>query len=153
MSCLLSSIRILVMTLPTLGAAVPGVPQPHPVPFMSASGLYTSAMNAGEALPPAEASKDHHIAASRPHGLGEDGARLVAEQMLEAVRLRHGVRVEAEWRGTVLHAKGSGFEGTLMAAPDRIEVRVRLGVLLMPLRGSIRKEAEAMLDEYLVAGR
>jgi putative polyhydroxyalkanoate system protein len=89
------------------------------------------------------------LSVTRPNHLGEEGTRLAAEQMIAALRVEQGIRIDTEWRGSVLHARGSGFEGTLRVGTDQVEIRLRLGLLLSLLRGAIIREAEAYLDRYI----
>jgi putative polyhydroxyalkanoate system protein len=90
-----------------------------------------------------------HIRLVRRHGLGVEEARRATDRLIAELRTAHGIQIEAEWRGSVLHARGPGFEGTLRVDSEEIEVSLRLGLLLSPIRGRLMREAEAFLDRYV----
>jgi putative polyhydroxyalkanoate system protein len=139
-------------TGPIRDCPAPILPKSHETdPASASSGVAAgAAAEAGilafSAITP---GKPGQISVLRRHDLGAEGARQAAEQMLVEVRAAHGIRIDAEWRGPVLHARGNGFDGTVRVGGSDIEIQVRLGLLLSPLRGTIAREAEGLLDRHL----
>jgi putative polyhydroxyalkanoate system protein len=88
-----------------------------------------------------------HIDVSRNHGLGLDGARLAAEEVVD--ELRDELPFHAQWEDDTLVARGTGFDARFFAEPDAVRVVVHLGLFLRPMRRKIRDEIEATLDRYL----
>jgi putative polyhydroxyalkanoate system protein len=97
------------------------------------------------------ASRDSalRLGVRRRHHLGTEGARQATDQMIAALCREQGVRLETRWTGSVLHARGRGFQGTLRVSDDDIEIELRLSPLLLPLRGAISREAEVYLARYI----
>lgn len=91
-----------------------------------------------------------HVEVHRSHTLGAAGARRAAEQVIDELRHTHGIRLSTRWEGSTLHAQGPGFEAWLETSDDRVDVAVRLGLLLRPLRGTVEREVEEYLDRFLV---
>ena len=90
-----------------------------------------------------------HIDVTRHHDLGLDGARHAAEEVAE--ELSEHVSLRTHWEGDTLVARGNGFDGQIHAGPDTVRVTASLGLVLRPLRRSIRSEVERYLDRYTVA--
>lgn len=87
-----------------------------------------------------------HIDVTRRHDLGLDGARHAAEEVVH--ELADHMTLEAYWEGDTLVAQGPGFDGHFYAEPDSVRVTVRLGLMLRPLRRTIRSEIDDYLDRY-----
>lgn len=87
-----------------------------------------------------------HIDVTRRHDLGLDGARRAAEEVAD--ELSGHLALRTHWEGDTLVARGAGFNGHFHAAPDSVRITVRLGLLLRPLRHSIRSEIDDYLDRY-----
>jgi putative polyhydroxyalkanoate system protein len=52
-----------------------------------------------------------------------------------------------EWEGDVLHISRTGATGDVHILDDRVEVEVKLSLLLKPMRRVIEQHIEAELDE------
>ena len=87
-----------------------------------------------------------HIDVSRSHDLGLAGARHAAEEVADDLRAQFPL--QTHWEGDTLVARGTGFNGRFHAAPDSVRVTVSLGLLLRPMRRSIRSQIDAYLDRY-----
>ncbi len=87
-----------------------------------------------------------HIDVTRRHDLGLAGARLAAEEVAD--ELSGHLALRTHWEGDTLIARGPGFNGHFHAAPDSVRVTVDLGLVLRPLRRSIRSEIDEYLDRY-----
>ncbi|RJG13118.1 polyhydroxyalkanoic acid system protein [Pseudomonas cavernicola] len=84
----------------------------------------------------------------RSHSLGREAARAKAEKL--AARLASEYDVRYQWAGDALEFKRSGAEGRIVVGDDRVRVELSLGLLLSAMSGTIKREIEKGLDEYLV---
>ncbi len=89
-----------------------------------------------------------HIDVTRRHDLGLERARQAAEEVAD--ELSGHIALRTHWEGDTLVARGPGFDGHFHAAHDEVRVTVRLGLMLRPLRYSIRSEIDDYLDRYTV---
>lgn len=87
-----------------------------------------------------------HIDVTRHHDLGLDGARRAAEEVAD--ELSGHIALRTHWEGDTLIARGPGFNGHFYAEPHAVRVTVRLGLMLRPLRHTIRSEIDDYLDRY-----
>ncbi len=90
-----------------------------------------------------------HIDVSRPHDLGREGARRAAEEVVGELRGEPGVSFRSHWEGDTLVASGRGFDARVHAGPDAVRVTADLGLVLRPLRGTLRQQVERYLDRYV----
>ncbi|BBP85894.1 MULTISPECIES: polyhydroxyalkanoic acid system family protein [Pseudomonas] len=88
------------------------------------------------------------INVERSHSLGRTAVRAKAEQLAERLAREYDVRYQ--WRGDTLEFKRSGADGQIEVSDDKVNVEVKLGLLLSAMSGSIKREIEKALDEYLV---
>ncbi len=88
------------------------------------------------------------INVERSHSLGREAARTKAEKLAERLASEYDVRYR--WAGDVLEFKRSGAEGRIVVGDDRVRVELSLGLLLSAMSGTIKREIEKGLDEYLV---
>jgi putative polyhydroxyalkanoate system protein len=93
------------------------------------------------------------IVVRRRHGLGLAGARRRAEAIAHRLQDEHGGSFE--WDGDTLRFKRTGVSGLAAVTSDEVEVRVDVGVLLLPFRARIEREIRTFLDGGLgtAAGR
>lgn len=84
---------------------------------------------------------------TRSHDLGVEGARAAVSRV--ARDLRQSVPFQHRWEGDALVFEGSGANGRIDVHADRVDVAVRLGLLLKAMRPAVRREAERLLDEHL----
>ena len=89
------------------------------------------------------------IVVHRRHSLGRAGARRLVETTAERLREEHGGTFQ--WDGNTLRFQRPGASGHVALTDDDVEVRVDLGLLLVPLRARIAREIDAFLDEQLGA--
>lgn len=83
----------------------------------------------------------------RPHTLDEDEARNLANQV--ASELGGTLGLSHDWRGDELHFDGMGVKGHIHVQDSEVHVRVRLGLLTSPLKGSIEQGIHSQLDKLL----
>lgn len=88
------------------------------------------------------------INVERSHNLGRSAVRVKAEQLAERLAREYDVRYQ--WRGDTLEFKRSGADGQIEVSDDQVRVEVKLGLLLSAMSGSIKREIEKALDEFLV---
>src|SRR5262245_41956052 len=89
------------------------------------------------------------IVVYRRHSLGRVGARRLVETTAERLREEHGGTFQ--WDGNTLRFQRPGASGHVAVTDDDVEVRVDLGLLLLPLRARIAREIDAFLDKQLGA--
>lgn len=85
------------------------------------------------------------ILVRRGHGLSLKRAKEAAE--IIATRLQEQFDLAYEWDGDILRFKRSGVSGHLAVSKRDVEINVRLGFLLLPLRAHIEREIHAYCDE------
>lgn len=83
----------------------------------------------------------------RHHSLGRDGARAQVEQLRAA--LERDLRAESHWQADELHFHRPGASGRVNLGEDFIELDLRLGLLLAPLRSGIEQAVHQRLDAIL----
>src|SRR5262249_54896759 len=89
------------------------------------------------------------ILVRRRHGLGLAEARRLAETTAKRLREEHGGTFQ--WDGDTLRFKRTGASGRIVVTNDEVDVRVDLGLLLLPLRARIAREIHAFFDDRLGA--
>lgn len=87
------------------------------------------------------------ILIERQHSLGRDAAREQAQQLAE--RLAKQYDVSYRWEGDTLKLRRTGAEGSMVVDEDTVRVSLKLGLLLSPLSGTIKREIEEALDKRL----
>ncbi len=90
-----------------------------------------------------------HIDVTRPHTLGLDGAHRAAEEV--AAELQGAFPLHTHWDGDTLVARGKGFDAQFLAGPETVQILVKLGLVLRPMRRKIQSEIERYLDRYVPA--
>ncbi len=88
------------------------------------------------------------VEVKREHSLGKEAAKERAQKMAD--KLSQKLDAKCEWNGDVLTFKRSGVDGAITVAEDRVEVVVKLGMMLTPMAGMVKGEVEKALDRYLV---
>ncbi|NBC49298.1 MAG: polyhydroxyalkanoic acid synthase [Gammaproteobacteria bacterium] len=86
-----------------------------------------------------------HVA--RAHHLGLDAARAEVERIAARVRDEYGA--EYQWEGDVLHFKRAGISGAIAVADDSMDLTIRLGLLLTPMKPQIEERLTRKIDEAL----
>ncbi len=87
------------------------------------------------------------ISITREHSLGRDGARGVAEKM--ASDLQERFQLTWHWQDDVLHFDRTGVNGTLTVDEKQLHILVKLGFLMMPLKGMLEQSINKELDDLL----
>jgi putative polyhydroxyalkanoate system protein len=85
------------------------------------------------------------IVVHRRHSLGLTDARRLIETTAERLRAEHGGAFQ--WDGDTLRFRRTGATGRVAVTNDDVEVRVDIGLLLLPLHTRIAREIRAFLDE------
>ncbi len=73
-------------------------------------------------------------------------AKRLAQTMAERLRSEHGGSYL--WDGDTLRFQRTGASGQVVVTKDGFEVRVELGLLLLPLRWRIEREIDAFCQEH-----
>ena len=87
------------------------------------------------------------IRLSRCHQLDHAAREAALERLAAHLCDTLGASVVREAR--TIQFDGSGFYGTVTIDAERVAGEVRLGPMMLPLKGVITKEIEAGLDYYL----
>jgi putative polyhydroxyalkanoate system protein len=82
---------------------------------------------------------------SRKHGLSLKKARAAAEHV--AQELGDEFDIDHEWSGNVLTFHRSGISGTMTIDKAHVEIRAKVGFLLLPLKSRIEREIHRFCDE------
>lgn len=85
------------------------------------------------------------ILVRRGHGLTLKRARQAAEKV--AAHLQEEFDLACDWDGNTVHFKRAGVAGHLAVTKTDVEISVRLGFLLLPLRAHIEQEIHAHCDK------
>lgn len=83
----------------------------------------------------------------KQHKLNEDEVRKQVEELAD--KLATQLSASYEWRDTRLEFKRRGAKGYLLQKEGEVEVYIKLGTLLSPLKGSIEKTVASYLDDKL----
>lgn len=83
----------------------------------------------------------------RRHHLGIAGAREEVERIAGA--LAQDLHARYQWEGDELRFKRKGAAGSIALDEEAIDLRIELGLLLAPLRGTIEASIRHRLDEAL----
>ncbi len=81
----------------------------------------------------------------REHALTRDQAREKIEEVAQS--LKSDFDLEHEWDGNVLRFKRSGAQGLIGVGASSVEIKIKLGVALLPVKGKIEKAILASLDQ------
>jgi putative polyhydroxyalkanoate system protein len=84
----------------------------------------------------------------RQHNLGRDVARQRIEQV--ANDLQDRLNAKWSWQGDSLRFERSGASGSVQVGEDFVEFKIKLGLLLTPLKGSIEQTIEQEVEKALV---
>jgi putative polyhydroxyalkanoate system protein len=85
------------------------------------------------------------IVISRDHGMTLKKARQAAEHF--AAELAEEFDIDYEWEGNRLAFSRTGVSGSITVAKKHVEIRAKLGLMLMFLRGKIESEIHRFCDE------
>jgi len=83
----------------------------------------------------------------RPHTLGLSEARAQVERLRAALERDLGAR--SHWQGDALHFHRPGASGRIAVGADFVDLDLRLGLLLAPLKGGIAQAVHQRLDAVI----
>lgn len=83
----------------------------------------------------------------RRHGLSPSEARALVEQLRAA--LGRDLGAQSQWQGDELHFHRAGASGRIALGAGFIDLEVRLGLLLAPLKTGIEQAIHQRLDGVL----
>lgn len=86
------------------------------------------------------------ISKSRTHTHEMDHARKSAEAIVQHLADHFGVKYH--WDADTLRFKGAGAKGFMTLLPGRLELKMELGFMLLPLKSRIEREMDQYLDEF-----
>ncbi len=87
------------------------------------------------------------ISIRRRHQLGLDRARDLIGQL--ALSLEKDLNARWSWQGDELRFERTGASGLVRVGDDQLDVEVRLGLVLRPLRETIAAQISDRLDRLL----
>ena len=87
------------------------------------------------------------IHVERRHGLAPEAARQRVETLARDLASRLGA--EYRWQGNRLCFSRPGASGTIALLPDRIELDLKLGLVLAPMKGRIEQTVREYLDQHV----
>jgi putative polyhydroxyalkanoate system protein len=83
----------------------------------------------------------------REHNLSPDKLHQNVDELAE--ELKHKLSAETRWDGDTLHFSRTGASGTIKLHPTQLDIRIKLGTLLKPLKGSVERTIHQYLDKHL----
>ncbi len=89
------------------------------------------------------------IRVKRQHKLGAREARAAVDRI--AQKLQKSLDADCRWVGSTLKFKRSGASGQIDVNDDELEINIKLGMVLSPLKGKIEKSIEEEIDQHLTA--
>jgi putative polyhydroxyalkanoate system protein len=87
------------------------------------------------------------IEIERSHSMSSQDLKARLVSMEEKLRDRFGVQLV--WRGDTADVKGTGVTGEVSIEPQRVAVRLKLGMLIRPFTSKIRETMEKQIDKAL----
>ncbi len=85
-----------------------------------------------------------NIHIKRQHHLAHDEAKKRVEEVAE--ELKKKLDADYAWKGDTLQFKRSGASGSIKLSDEYIELDVKLGMLLTPMKGKIESAITEKLD-------
>ena len=83
----------------------------------------------------------------RDHALGREEVRRRFAEVEQKLNERYGVKLA--WHGDAADVKGSGVTGTIEVTDSKVNIRLKLGLMVRPLAGKIREAMEKQIDRAL----
>lgn len=84
---------------------------------------------------------------TRDHSLGREAARTMLEQL--ALKMQDKLQTEWRWDGDELVFQRTGASGRVLIRDAEVEIRIKLGLLLTPLKGTLEEQINKQIDRYL----
>ena len=88
-----------------------------------------------------------NIQVSYPHQRTMEEAREAAQTF--AGKLKAKLGVESEWQGDVLKLERTGVNGAMTLSEGLVVVELKLGLMLVPMKGQVEAEINKQLARYL----
>lgn len=88
-----------------------------------------------------------NINIKRQHSLGRTTARDRVQEIANS--LQDKLRAKWSWDGDSLNFQRSGASGSVIVGDDFVEFKVKLGLLLSPMKGTIEDAIQQQLDRSL----
>jgi putative polyhydroxyalkanoate system protein len=88
-----------------------------------------------------------NINIKRQHSLGRTTARDRVQEIANS--LQNKLRAKWSWDGDSLNFQRSGASGSVIVGDDFVEFKVKLGLLLSPMKGTIEDAIQQQLDRSL----
>lgn len=89
------------------------------------------------------------IKLKRKHALGQEKARSTVEAL--AKKLQDELDAKYHWEGSTLQFSRSGASGHIDVSDEEVDIEIKLGMLLSPLKGKIEKTIQEEIDQHLTA--
>lgn len=89
------------------------------------------------------------ISIKRKHNLGYKKAHEITDQL--AGELSRQFDATCQWQGEELRFSRTGAQGCVRIREDEVEVEVKLGMLLSPLKGKMESVIDEKLDRLLTS--
>lgn len=89
------------------------------------------------------------IKLKRKHALGQEKARSTVEAL--AKKLQDELDANYHWEGSTLQFTRSGASGHIDVGDEELDIEIKLGMLLSPLKGKIEKTIQEEIDQHLTA--
>ncbi|MFM1892288.1 MAG: hypothetical protein RLZ44_1365 [Pseudomonadota bacterium] len=89
------------------------------------------------------------IKVKRRHKLGAEQARSTVEDL--AKKLQKELDAKCHWEGDTLRFSRAGASGHIDVKERELEVEIKLGMLLSPLKGKIEQTIREEIDKHLLA--
>ena len=86
----------------------------------------------------------------REHHLTREQARAKVEEF--AQNLQDEFKIKHAWDGDVMRFKRSGAAGMIAVDDKTVDVKIKLGIALRPMRGKIEKAIHKSLDKVKASG-
>jgi len=87
------------------------------------------------------------IAIERSHSLSMDAAKAAVQDAADGLARKYGL--ESAWEGDTLKFQRSGVDGALAVSPDRVAIKVELGMMFAPFKGMLEDEIVRSVDAAL----
>jgi putative polyhydroxyalkanoate system protein len=88
-----------------------------------------------------------HISIQRRHHMSHDAVRQQIETLAQTLKDKLGAQYQ--WHGDTLKFSRKHASGHIRVSDDHVDVEVRLGLMLRPLKASLERMVTEYLDEHL----
>ena len=87
------------------------------------------------------------VSINYPHTKSMDEAREAANTF--AGKLQSKLGVSYEWQGDSMQLERQGVNGSLTLSEGNVDIELKLGMMLTPMKGQIESEINRQLAKYL----